>query len=29
LLDQFVEVRGKEFEDKAEVVAMNERIPKP
>jgi hypothetical protein len=29
LFDQFVEVGGEELEDKAEVVAMNERIPKP
>jgi hypothetical protein len=29
LLDEFIEVRREEFEDQAEVVAMNERIPKP
>jgi hypothetical protein len=29
LLDQFVEVGGEELEDKTEVVAVNERIPKP
>jgi len=27
LLDQFVEVGGEELKDKAEVVAMDERIP--